>query len=167
MPMTIVDADIDNLRKAARTGRVRSTETLELVQAIETLEPGKAKALIPDEGETVGRLRSKLSYAARSADTKIRIVTDENRVMFALRSGAAGGKTRGGATARRDTVQEKALELARGGKRSITAEDVLDALDKEGVTFDVARPATMVGAVLRAMPEFERVGRNEFRYRGS
>ena len=166
MPITIVDAEYHRLRRAARTGRVRSKETQHIIKAIEELAPGKAKALVPERGETAPRLRARLAYAARAAGVKLRVVTEENRVLFTVRAGA-GPRGRGGAAERKRAVQQKAIQLGRGGRRSLTAADVIKALEVDGVTFNIARPATMVGAVLRFMKEFERTGRNTFKYRGS
>lgn len=165
MPITIVDADYQRLRRAARTGRARSKDVQALMKAIEDLAPGKAKALVAERGETPARLRARLAYAARAAGVKLRVVLSNNRVVFTPRAGAAG-RSRGGAADRKRVVQQKAIQLGKGGRRSLTAEEILKALSDDGVTFDVARPATMVGAVLRAMNEFERTGRNAFRYRG-
>jgi hypothetical protein len=164
MPITIVDADYQRLRRAARTGRARSKDVQALIKAIEDLAPGKAKALVPERGETAARLRARLAYAARAAGVRLRVVIAENRVVFTPRAGAAG-RSRGGASDRKRLVQQKAVQLGKGGRRSITAEEILKALHDDGVKFDVARPATMVGAVLRAMKEFERTGRNTFKYR--
>jgi hypothetical protein len=165
MPIKIVDADINRLRTASRSGRSRSQETLRLMRAIDDLRPGRAKALLPEQGESMARLRSRLNYAARASGHKLRVVTDQDRVLFALRGGAVSRPRAGGAE-RREAVQKKALALAKGGRGPITAESVLKAMAADGVKFDVARPATMVGAVLRAMPEFERTGKNQFRYKG-
>jgi hypothetical protein len=166
MPIQIIDADYEQLKRAARAGRVRSKEVQQLVKAVQDLAPGKAKALVPERGENVARLRTRLSYAARAAGVKLRVAVDEDRVLFALRSGSKSGAGRVGATERRRLVQQKAFQLGKGGRRAVTAEDVLKALAADGVTFEVARPATMVGAVLRSMPEFERTGRNTFKYKG-
>ena len=167
MAVTIVDADIRALRNATRAGRVRSPETKQLIAAIESLAPGTAKAILLDPGETIPRVRARLTYAARIAGRRLRIATDGDRVVFALRGDGQSPGDRVGAAQRREAVLAKALELARAGRSELTAEDVLSAFEADGVTFDVARPATMVGAVLRAAAEFERTGRNVFRFRGA
>jgi len=45
MGLNIVDADIKDLKEALYRGRVRSAETKALVEAIDSLTPGKAKAI--------------------------------------------------------------------------------------------------------------------------
>lgn len=163
--MRIVDANIADLKTAPRGRRQRSPETQKLIEAIVNLKSGQAKAVVPEGNETVKGLRTRVGYAARAADRKLRIVADENRVMFSLRGGGrAGSSSRAGAAERKAVVQRKALELGRGRRTAISAQDVIDALAADGVELDVARPGTMVGAVLRSMPEFERTGHNEFQY---
>ena len=165
MPVRIVDADIGTVRNAARAGRARSPETKRLIQAVEDLAPGRAKAILLDAGETASKARGRLVYAARVADRKLRIVTDGQRVLFALRDSSGRRGSRGETSRRRRVVLAKALDLVKAGRPEVAAQDVLRSLNAEGVTFDVARPGTMVGAVLRAAPEFERIGRNVFRFR--
>ncbi len=66
---------------------------------------------------------------------------------------------------RSEKVRETALALARGGKAILTPQDVLDDLQtREGITFDVQRPGSVVGTVLNNMDEFERLEKNRFRY---
>lgn len=169
MAIKIVDADISELRKAPRGRRSRSPEMEALVQAIAGLKPGQAKAVIPEGGETIARVRGRVSYAARAADRKVRIVTDASRVMFALRAGSRGGRgtaSREGAAERKAIVQRKALELGKRSSNGITASDVISALEADRTDLGVARPGTMVGAVLRSMREFERTGHNQFKYTG-
>jgi len=166
MPMKIVDADIRTVRSAARAGRARSPETKRLIEAVEGLAPGRAKAVLVDPGETVSRVRARLVYAARVADRKLRVVTDGQRVLFTLRDSRTRRGSRGETSRRREVVLAKALDLAKAGRSQVTAEDVLTALNAEGVGFEVTRPGTMVGAVLRGASEFERIGRNVFRFRG-
>ena len=166
MAMNIVDADISALRNARTAGRARSPETVALIEAIESLSSGKAKALIPERDDTLSRLRSRLGYASRAAGVKIRVVADQNRLLFALRAGGRQAAQRGGATARREAVQKAALGIANRKGAVVSAEDVLKAMSKAGSSANVARPATMVGAVLRSMPQFERTGKNEFKFNG-
>ena len=167
MPLTIIDTDIRALRNTSRRGRTRSPETKRLIQALEDLAPGKAKAILLDPGETIPKVRSRLAYAARIAGKKIRVAADDKRVVFALRGDGQPRRGRAGIARRRAAILAKALELAGAGRTELTADDVLSALDTDGVAFDVSRPATMVGAVLRGSPEFERTGRNVFRFRGA
>jgi len=83
-----VDANIDDLKNAARRGRVRSPETQQLIDAIDALTPGIAKAIVLQPGDTGPRIRSRLTYAARVAGKRLQIVLQEDRVLFALSSRA-------------------------------------------------------------------------------
>ncbi len=66
---------------------------------------------------------------------------------------------------RSEKVRATALALARGGKDILTPQDVLDDLQtREGITFDVQRPGSVVGTVLNNMGEFEHLEKNRFRY---
>ena len=83
--MNIVDVDITTLRRSARRGRARSPETIALIQAIDDLTPGKAKAIVIEGGETAEKLQSRLAYAAKAAGKRLQIAIEEDRVLFALR----------------------------------------------------------------------------------
>jgi hypothetical protein len=63
-------------------------------------------------------------------------------------------------------VKQTALELAKAGNLEISTNDVLDALHRKGITLDVKRPTSMIGTVLKAMPEFKRLEMNRFQYVG-
>ena len=67
---------------------------------------------------------------------------------------------------RKDFVRTTALEVVKTGKTEISGTDVLDALQRKGISLDVARPTSMIGTVLSAMKQFERVEMNRFRYIG-
>lgn len=166
--MKIVEASLSDMKRTPRGRRQRSPETQTLIDTISELKPGQVRAVVPEGNETIKRLRPRISYAARVAGRKVRIAADDEKVMFTLRSGArtGGSSSRAGAAARKNRVQEKALELGKRRKTNITAQDIIESLQSEGVNLDVARPGTMVGAVLRSMPEFERIGSNEFKYTG-
>lgn len=162
--MKIVEASLSDMKSAPRGRRQRSPETQSLIDTILALKPGQARALMPEGDETVKKLRPRISYAARVAGRKVRIVAKDDKVMFTLRSGArTGSGNKAGAASRKSKVQAKALELGKRRKRDISAQDVIDALMADGVNLGVARPGTMVGAVLRSMPEFERTGSNQFK----
>ena len=162
--MKIVEASLSDMKSAPRGRRQRSPETQKLIDTIAQLKPGQARALMPEGDETVKKLRPRVSYAARAAGRKVRIVVDDTKVMFTLRSGAKSSSgNKAGAAARKSKVQAKALELGKRRKRDISAQDVIDSLTEDGVDLGVARPGTMVGAVLRSMPEFERTGSNTFK----
>ena len=163
MALNIVDADINALRKLTRPGRARSEETLKLISAIESLKPDKAKALVVEPGDTIPALRSKLGYAARAAGVKLRTASDGAKLIFALqKKSSTTVQNREGASERKELVRSGALELVNSGKQEISAEDVLEVLPQDDQIFSMARPATVVGAVLRSMPEFARVAKNRF-----
>jgi hypothetical protein len=166
--MKIVEASLSDMKSAPRGRRQRSPETQSLIDTILELKPGQVRAILPEGDETVKKLRPRVSYASRVAGRKVRIVADDTKVMFTLRSGSRGGGSanRSGAAARKSKVQAKALELGKKRKTEINAQDVIDALTADGVNLGVARPGTMIGAVLRSMPEFERTGANQFKYKG-
>ena len=83
--MEIVDVDIRELRKAVRRGRSRSPETIALMQAIEELAPGQAKAIVIEAGQTGEEVRARLHYAAKIVDRRLQLVIEEKQVLFALR----------------------------------------------------------------------------------
>ena len=163
LALNIVDADINALRRLTRPGRARSEETLKLISAIESLKPDKAKALVLETGDTIPALRSKLGYAARAAGVKLRTASDGAKLIFALqKKGSAPVQNREGAAERKELVRSGAMQLADSGKQEISAEDVLEVLPQDDQIFSMARPATVVGAVLRSMSEFTRVSKNRF-----
>jgi ribosomal protein L30E len=82
--MQIVNADLAALKSAARRGRTRSPETLALIQAIESLQPGRAKAVIVEAGQTPQKARTRLMYAAKTCDVKLQVAIQGDRVLFAL-----------------------------------------------------------------------------------
>ncbi|NQU96181.1 MAG: hypothetical protein HQ548_00870 [Chloroflexi bacterium] len=88
--MRIVDVGIEALNNAARRGRVRSPETQQLIDTIESMTPGAAKAIMLEAGLTGPKVRSRLTYAARIAGKRLQIVVQEDRVLFAL----SGRRTR-------------------------------------------------------------------------
>lgn len=166
--MKIVEATLADMKNTPRGRRQRSPETQALIDSISQLKPGQVKALVPEGSETVKKLRPRISYAARVAGRKVRIAANDEKIMYTLRSGARSSSSanRAGAAARKAKVQAKALELGKRRKSDISAQDVIDALNAEGANLGVARPGTMVGAVLRSMPEFTRTGANKFKYKG-
>lgn len=165
--MKIVDASISDLKAAPRGRRQRSPETQALVDAIVSLKSGQAKAVVPEGDETLRKLRARVSYAAKAADRKLQIVVDDSKVMFTLKTGARGkSSSRDGASERKAIVQAKAIEMGKRRKSALSAQDIIDALQTDGVDLGVARPGTMVGAVLRSMDVFERTGNNQFKYVG-
>jgi len=63
-------------------------------------------------------------------------------------------------------VREVAIMIAAGGQKVLSPQDVIDYLsEEESIAFDVKRPASLVGTILNNMDAFERLGKNQFRYR--
>ncbi len=83
--MRIVDADLNTLKRAAKRGRVRSPETQQLIEAIDGLIPGQAKAVVVDAGQTPEKVRARVMYAAKAAGRKLQAAMQGDRVLFALR----------------------------------------------------------------------------------
>ncbi len=85
--MQMVNTDLATPKSAARRGRTRSPETLRLIQAIEGLQPGQAKAVLVEAGETPQKVRARLMYAAKAVARKLQVAISGDRVLFALRNG--------------------------------------------------------------------------------
>ena len=83
--MRIVDVTLTDLKSASRRGRTRSPETLELIEAIDSLESGKAKAVVVEAGQSATKIRARLMYAAKATGTKLQVAVKGDRVMFARR----------------------------------------------------------------------------------
>ncbi len=81
--MRIVNAELIELKSAERRGRTRSPETLQLIEAIESLERGKAKAIVIESGQTAAKVRARLMYAAKATGTKLQVAVNGDRVLFA------------------------------------------------------------------------------------
>lgn len=81
--MRIVNAELRDLKSASRRGRARSPETVQLIEAIESLERGKAKAIVVEPGQTATKVRARLMYAAKATGTKLQVAVKDDRVMFA------------------------------------------------------------------------------------
>ena len=68
MGLNIVDADIKDLKQSRSRGRVRSAETKALVEAIDSLTPGKAKAISLAPGQDAAKIRAReRAYAAAAS----------------------------------------------------------------------------------------------------
>ena len=80
--MKIVDADISALKRTRSRRKVRSLEIQQMVDAIDTLQTGKAKALIVEPGQDTTKLRTKLMYASKIAGRKLRVVVEGDRIFF-------------------------------------------------------------------------------------
>ena len=83
--MRIEEADLTTLKTAQRRGRVRSPETQELVEAIDTLVPGAAKAVVVEGGQTPQKVRARVMYAGKAAGKPLQAAISGDRVLFALK----------------------------------------------------------------------------------
>jgi ribosomal protein L30E len=83
--MNIIDADLGTLRKAAKRGRVRSAETQQLMDIIDSLEVGDAKAIVLGRNERPEKIRARVAYAAKIVGKPLQIAISEDRVLFALK----------------------------------------------------------------------------------
>ena len=92
--MRIVDVPLSELQRTRRRGRVRSEETTALIDAVLSLKAGQAKGIELDAEEDPRRIRSKLNYAARIADRRIRVVLEDHRVLFARSRRRTRGRAR-------------------------------------------------------------------------
>ncbi len=81
--MRIVDADINALKRTRARGRVRSPETRQMIEAIDDLGPGKAKAVVVERGQDPAKVRARLMYAAKIAGRRLRVVVENDRILFA------------------------------------------------------------------------------------
>jgi ribosomal protein L30E len=58
-----------------------------LIEAVASLQPGQAKAVMAEAGQTPERVRARIMYAAKTCDVKLQIAIQGDRVLFALRNG--------------------------------------------------------------------------------
>ena len=87
--MNIIDIPVGQFRRAlsSRGSRRRSPETVQLIEAIQSLESGTAKAIVPDPGQDLAKARAKLMYAAKIAGVRLRVVVTEDQVLFTMGPG--------------------------------------------------------------------------------
>lgn len=84
--MKIVDIDVKEIDTVSSRGRARSPEMKELISVVSSLKSGDAKAIVASEDMPVKKVRSRLLYAARISDKRLRIGEQGDRVIFALDS---------------------------------------------------------------------------------
>ena len=87
--MKIVNVPISQFQRARRSrgGRRRSAETIQLIEAIQSLKSGTARAVVPDRGQDLAKVRAKLMYTAKLAGVRLRVVVADNRLLFTRRPG--------------------------------------------------------------------------------
>lgn len=180
MPIEIVEVDLAEMQRTALINRAKSPQVRALYEAMFSLQPGEAKAAIADPGEELSQIRNLVAQCASRANLNLQIIVDRvaGRVLFTQKPGQSNRK-QSSATAqparsaeeqaaliqRRERIREAALELGQD-RPQISAQEVVDFMRDSDDAIDMARPTTAVSAVMRNMPEFERVDRSRFSYRG-
>ncbi len=180
MPIEIVEVDIDEMRRTALLSRAKSPQVRALYQAMFSLKPGEAKAVIAEPGEEISQIRNMVTQCATRANMDLQIVVDRvgGRVLFTLKPSNASGdpassvapstrtpEEQAAQQDRRERIREAALAVGRE-RPQISAQEVVDYMRDSGDELDLPRPTTAVSAVMRNMPEFEHVDRSRFSYRG-
>lgn len=180
MPIEIVEVDLDEMRRTALLTRAKSPHVRAIYQAMFSLKPGEAKAVIAEPGEEISQIRNMITQCATRANMGLQIVVDRvaGRVLFTLKPSRSSADSPSPAATstrtpeeqaaqqdRRDRIREAALAVGREHPQ-ISAQEVVDYLRETGIELDLPRPTTAVSAVMRNMPEFEHVDRSRFSYRG-
>ena len=182
MPIEIVEVDLDEMHRTALLSRAKSPQVRAIYEAMFSLKPGEARAVIAEPGEDISQIRNMITQCATRANLDLQIVVDRiaSRVLFTekpTKSSAEPTTSTATATAtrtpeeqaaqqdRRDRIRQAALELGREHPQ-ISAQEVVDFLRDAGNQLDLPRPTTAVSAVMRNMPEFEHIDRSRFSFRG-
>ena len=181
MPIEIVEVDLAEMQRTALLNRAKSPQVRAIYEAMFSLQPGEAKAVIADPGEELSQIRNLITQCASRANLDLQIVVDRvaGRVLFTQKpvqpgqentpvpsSPSRSPEEQAAAEYRRDRIRVAALELGRQ-RPQISAQEVVDLLRDRGEAIAMSRPTTAVSAVMRNMPEFERVDRGRFTYLGS
>ncbi len=181
MPIEIVEVDLTEMRRTALLSRAKSPNVRALYEAMFSLEPGGAKAVIAEPGEELSQIRNLVTQCAARADMNLQIVVDRigGRVLFTHKPHDSNdGETtpprpsvsrtpeeQAAQVERREKIRAAALALGRE-RPQISAQEVVDYLRHSGNELDLPRPTTAVSAVMRNMSEFEHINRSRFSYRG-
>ncbi len=180
MPIEIVEVDLDEMRRTALLSRAKSPQVRAIYEAMFSLKPGEAKAVISEPGEEISQIRNMITQCASRANMDLQIVVDRvaGRVLFTLKPSQSSSDPSSPAMSSTRTPEEQAAQqdrrerireaaLAVGKERpQISAQEVVDYLRNNGNELDLPRPTTAVSAVMRNMPEFEHIDRSRFSYRG-
>lgn len=181
MPIEIVEVDLAEMQRTALINRAKSPQVRAIYDAMFSLQPGEAKAVIADPGEELSQIRNLVTQCASRANLDLQIIVDRvaGRVLFTQKPNQSGqGKSpvpaksarspeeQAALIQRRERIREAALTLGQE-RPQISAQEVVDYLRDSGDAIDMARPTTAVSAVMRNMPEFEHIDRSRFTYRGS
>ena len=181
MPIEIVEVDLAEMHRTALLSRAKSPHVRALYEAMFSLKPGEAKAVIAEPDEDLSQIRNLVTQCAARANIDLQIVVDRiaGRVLFthkpnkpgssdAMHGPASTSRTPEDQAAlidRRERIREAALALGQQ-RPQISAQEVVDHLRDTGKQLDLPRPTTAVSAVMRNMREFDRIGRSRFSYRG-
>ena len=180
MAIEIVEVDLDEMHRTALLSRAKSPQVRALYEAMFSLKPGEAKAVIAEPGEELSQIRGMVTQCAARANLDLQIVVDRvaGRILFTHKpahsmdgadSTVAGGsrspEQQAAQIVRREKIREAALALGRE-RPQISAQEVVDYLRDTGDELDLPRPTTAVSAVMRNMNEFEHVDRSRFTYLG-
>ena len=181
MPIEIVEVDLTEMRRTALLSRAKSPSVRALYEAMFSLEPGAAKAVIAEPGEELSQIRNLVTQCATRANVDLQIVVDRvgGRVLFthkpsqpmdgeAMPSRPSVSRTPEEQAAqidRREKIREAARALGKE-RPQISAQEVVDYLRDTGNELDLPRPTTAVSAVMRNMSEFEHIDRSRFSFRG-
>jgi hypothetical protein len=180
MPIEIVEVDLDEMHRTALLSRAKSPQVRAIYEAMFSLKPGEARAVIAEPGEEISQIRNMITQCATRANLDLQVVVDRiaGRVLFTQKPSqpsaeastpvATASRTPEEQAAqqdRRDRIRQAALELGRQHPQ-ISAQEVVDYLRDTGNQLDLPRPTTAVSAVMRNMPEFEHIDRSRFSYRG-
>ncbi len=180
MAIEIVEVDPEEMHRTALLNRAKSPHVRALYEAMFSLNPGEAKAVIAEAGEELSQIRNMIALCATRANLELQIVVDRvtNRVLFTHKP--AGSVKNSPATPsissrtpeeqaalveRRERIREAALALGRE-RPQVSAQEVVDYMRDNGIQLDVPRPTTAASAVMRNMPEFDRIGQSRFTYLG-
>ncbi len=181
MPIEIVEVDLAEMHRTALLSRAKSPHVRALYEAMFSLKPGEAMAVIADPGEDLSQMRNLVTQCATRANLDLQIVVDRisGRILFthkpnkpsptdAFPGPSSTGRSpedQAALVERRMKIREAALAL--GAERpQISAQEVVDYLRDTGEGLDLPRPTTAVSAVMRNMAEFDRIGRSRFAFRG-
>ncbi|MCY4475606.1 MAG: hypothetical protein OXC83_09265 [Chloroflexi bacterium] len=181
MAIEIVEVDLTEMRRTALLSRAKSPNVRALYEAMFSLEPGGARAVIAEPGEELSQIRNLVTQCAARADMNLQIVVDRigGRVLFTHKpqdsiddettpsrpSVSRSPEEQAAQIDRREKIRAAALALGRE-RPQISAQEVVDYLRHSGDELDLPRPTTAVSAVMRNMPEFEHIDRSRFSYRG-
>ncbi len=180
MSIEIVAVDITEMKRTALMTRARSPQVRALYQAMFSMKPGQALAVVADPDEQLSQIRNLVALCASRAEIPLQIVVDRvgNRVLFTHEPNSDAGRqsSESGSSSkipsrtqdeviamqeRRDKIREAALELGQM-RPQISAQEVVDYMRDNGNELDVPRPTMSASAVMRNMPEFQHVDRSRF-----